>query len=136
MTTLRYLLDTDICIYVLSHRSKTARARFDHLKPGEAGVSVIGYGELSFGAAKSRESGTAMAHLQALTRIAEVLPLPVQAAQEYALIRHELEARGTPIGNNDLWIAAHAQAARLILVTNNEKEFRRVPGLKIENWAV
>ena len=63
-------------------------------------------------------------------------PLPEKAAEIYGFIRADLESRGEMIGNNDLWIAAHALASGLTLVTNNEKEFRRVPGLKVQNWAV
>ena len=131
----RYLLDADICIYALSRRYPAVSARFDRLKAGEAVISAIAYGELLFGASKSKATAAAGARLTALTLVASLAPLPLAAAGHYAEIRRHLEAAGTLIGANDLWIAAHARAAGLVLVTNNEREFRRVPGLEIENWA-
>lgn len=133
--TARFLLDTDTCIYLINRRSPEVLARFDRLKTGEAMISTIAYGELAFGAGKSRTRDLAMEHLKALTHVAAVAPLPVSAAEHYAAIRIDLEAAGRPIGNNDLWIAAHARAAGLTLVTNNEREFRRVSGLTVQNWA-
>jgi tRNA(fMet)-specific endonuclease VapC len=88
-----------------------------------------------FGISKSQRRADALLRLDALQQIAEVKELPVDAAAHYGEIRAQLERAGTPIGNNDLWIAAHARAAGLILVTNNEREFARVPELKLENWA-
>lgn len=131
----RFLLDTDICIYRLNNRSPGVRARFDRLRPAEAVISVVAFGELAFGAAKSRDPATANAHIESLLVIAAVAPLPTDAARHYAQIRRDLESRGMLIGSNDLWIAAHAKAANLVLVTNNEREFRRIGGLKIQNWA-
>ena len=87
------------------------------------------------GASKSGSPDAARAHLQALTTVAAIEPVPVEAAAHYAEIRHGVETKGTPIGGNDLWIAAHAKAAKLTLVTNNEREFRRVSGLKVQNWS-
>jgi tRNA(fMet)-specific endonuclease VapC len=97
-------------------------------------MSVVTYGELAYGARKSQLGKAALAHLQALLSSIEVLPLPEAAGLHYGGIRAELERRGEVISSNDLWIAAHALADGLILVTNNEREFRRVPGLTIENW--
>lgn len=131
----RYLLDSGVCIYALSGRNPAVIARFDRLKPGEAVISAIAYAELLFGASKSNATAAAGARLAALTLVAGLAPLPLEAARHYAEIRRHLEAEGTPIGANDLWIAAHARAAGLVLVTNNEREFRRVPGLEIENWV-
>jgi tRNA(fMet)-specific endonuclease VapC len=129
----RFLLDTNICIYIRSRRPPAIRVRFESLEPGEAALSVITYGELLFGAEKSVDR--ARRQLADLAGAIAVLPLPDGAAQAYGVIRASLETKGRMIGNNDLWIAAHARAAGLVLVTNNEREFRRVPGLKIENWA-
>jgi len=131
----RYLLDADICIYALSRRYPAVSARFDRLSAGEAVISAIAYGELLFGASKSKATAAAGARLTALTLVASLAPLPLAAAGHYAEIRRHLEGAGTPIGANDIWIAAHARAAGLILVTSNEREFRRVPGLEIENWV-
>lgn len=130
----RYLLDSDVCIYALSGRHPAVTARFDRLGAGEAVISAIAYGELLFGASKSKDTAAAGARLTALTLVASLAPLPLEAAGHYAEIRRHLEAAGTPIGGNDLWIAAHARAAGLVLVSNNEREFRRVPGLEVENW--
>lgn len=130
----RYLLDSDVCIYALSRRHPAVTVRFDRLGAGEAVISAIAYGELLFGASKSRDPAAAGARLTALTLVAGIGPLPLAAAGHYAEIRRHLEAAGTPIGSNDLWIAAHARAAGLVLVSNNEREFRRVPGLQVESW--
>ena len=130
----RYLLDSDICIYALSRRYPGVSARFDLLRPGEAVISAVAYGELLFGASKSSAPAAAAARLTALTLVAGLAPLPLAAAAHYAEIRRHLDAAGTPIGANDIWIAAHARATGLVLVTNNEREFRRVPGLEVENW--
>jgi tRNA(fMet)-specific endonuclease VapC len=130
----RYLLDADVCIYALSRRYPQVSARFDRLRTGEAVISAVAYGELLFGASKSSDVAAAGARLTALTLVAGLAPLPLGAASHYAQIRRHLEAAGTPIGANDLWIAAHARAAGLVLVTNNEREFRRVPGLDVESW--
>ena len=131
----RYLLDTNICIYIRARRPPAIRARFEKLEPGEAALSVITYGELLFGAEKSEDRPLSMRRLAELSSAIPVLSLPDGAAQTYGAIRAALEPKGRMIGNNDLWIAAHARASGLVLVTNNEREFRRVPGLKIENWA-
>ncbi len=131
----RYLLDTNICIYIRQSRPEQVLRRFRKLRPGEAALSVITYGELLFGAAKSTQRTAALERLRELVELLPALPLPENAAESYGIIRAELEAKGETIGNNDLWIAAHAMASSLTLVTNNEKEFRRVRGLKIQNWA-
>ena len=131
----RYLLDTNICIYIRQKRPEEVLRRFRTLRPGEAVLSVITYGELLYGAAKSEQRVAALERLRELVNLLPALPLPATAGEAYGAIRAQLESKGEMIGNNDLWIAAHAVAARLTLVTNNEKEFRRVRGLKIQNWA-
>ena len=135
MSKARYLLDTSVCIDVARFRSPKLQARFAKLQPGEALLSVITFGELQFGAAKSQQGAAARAALQELASLIPVLPLPVDAGAEYGRIRAHLEARGEPIGGNDLWIAAHARVAGLILITNNVRELGRVPGLKLLNWS-
>lgn len=132
----RYLLDTNICIYIRQKRPEKVLRRFRRLRPGEAVLSVITYGELLYGAAKSEQRVRALEQLRELVGLLPALSLPETAAESYGAIRAELEAKGERIGNNDLWIAAHAVAAGLTLVTNNEKEFRRVRGLKVQNWTV
>ena len=131
----RFLLDTNICIYIRRRRPREVLARFERLRPGEAVISVITYGELAYGAQKSRLREQAAEQLTELAALLPVMEMPPQAGQFYGTMRAALESCGELIGNNDLWIAAHAKAAELVLVTNNEREFRRVPGLKIQNWT-
>ena len=132
----RYLLDTNIFIYIRERRPEEVFRRFRRLRAGEAALSVISYGELFFGAAKRGQRADDLERLRALMHLLPPLPLPEAAAETYGAIRAELGARGEVISNNDLWIAAHALALGLTLVTNNEKEFRRVRGLKMQNWVV
>jgi tRNA(fMet)-specific endonuclease VapC len=132
----RYLLDTNICIYIQRKRPDEVLRRFRKLRPGEAALSVITYGELLYGAAKSKQRVAALEQLRELGNFLPGLSLPETAAEVYGTIRAELEVKGEMIGNNDLWIASHAVASGLTLITNNEREFRRVRGLKMQNWAV
>jgi len=136
MAAVRYLLDTNICIYIRRRRPPEVLARFEKLKPGEAALSVITYGELLYGVEKNQSQAKAMQMLRELLAFLPVLPLPAEVGEAYGAIRADLETRGEVIGNNDLWIAAHAKAAKLTLVTNNEREFRRIGGLKVQNWVV
>lgn len=129
-----YLLDTDICIYGRGLQPKVV-ARLEKVQEGEAAISVVTYGELLFGCAKSPAPGQALLRLNRFIDRIPALPLPVEAASVYGRIRNALERQGKRIGPNDLWIAAHAMVSGLTLVTNNEREFRRVEGLKIDNWA-
>jgi len=131
----RFLLDTNICIYIRQKRPEEVLRRFRSLRPGEAALSVITYGELVFGASKSKHRVEALERLNELIQWLPALPLPESAGHTYGTIRAELASRGEMIGNNDLWIASHAVAAGLTLVTNNEKEFCRVRGLRLQNWA-
>ncbi len=131
----RYLLDTNICIYIRQRRPEEVLRRFHKLRPGEAALSVITYGELLYGATKSSQQADALERLRELVHFLPALALPENAAETYGAIRAELELKGEMIGNNALWIAAHALASGFTLVTNHEKEFRRVPGLRIQNWA-
>lgn len=132
---LRYLLDTNICIYISKRRPPEVLERFKQLEPGEVGMSLVTYGELRYGAEKSQHREIA---LDKLTRLIEFIPVIMpdsQMAVHYGNIRAILERAGTPIGNNDLWIAAHALALSVTLVSNNTSEFKRVPGLTVENWV-
>jgi len=131
----RFLLDTNICIYIRQRRPPAVFARFQRLTPGEAVISVITYGELFYGVKKSRLREQATRQLTELASLLRVTELPPHAGEVYGAIRAALESRGETIGNHDLWIAAHARAAGLTLVTNNEHEFRRIQGLKIQNWV-
>ena len=131
----RFMLDTNICIYIRQKRPGEIVKRFSSLRRGEAVISVITYGELRYGTEKSRERERAVAILDEFATLIPVDPLPPSVALAYGSIRANLESRGETIGNNDLWIAAHARTADLTLVTNNEREFCRVPGLSVENWT-
>jgi tRNA(fMet)-specific endonuclease VapC len=131
----RFLLDTNICIFIRRQRPPEVLAKFQRLRPGEAVISVITYGELVYGVEKSRLREQASKQLMELAGLLPVMELPMLAGQSYGAIRAGLEAKGEVIGNNDLWIAAHARAAGLILVTNNKDEFRRIPDLKVQNWV-
>lgn len=131
----RYLLDSDICVYALSGRHPKVVRALDRRLPGQVAISVIALGELLTGAARSNDTQAARQRIAALISVADVLPLPPDAADHYAAIRSELERSGKPIGPNDLWIAAHAKAEGMTLVTNNEREFKRVKGLKLSNWT-
>lgn len=131
----RYLLDTNICIYIKNHRPPEVLARFSKLPHGKVAMSAITYGELCFGAEKSSKPKESRHILEQLTALIPVLPLGETVSIHYGKIRQYLQASGKLIGNNDLWIASHALANKLILVTNNVAEFERVPGLRVENWV-
>ena len=131
----RYLLDTNICIYIAKHNPASVRARFAQHNANELVLSVITYGELCFGIAKSQAPAKAKSSIEQLTQAIEISALPASASEHYGAIRAALEKKGQVIGNNDLWIAAHARANGWVLVTNNEKEFKRVPNLRVENWV-
>ena len=98
-------------------------------------MSIITYGELLFGAEKSQHPAPAMERLQRFGELVPVLTVPDESPRHYARIRSELERAGTPIGANDLWIASHALASELVLVSNNLRESGQVAGLATENWA-
>jgi len=124
----RYLLDTNF-----SHLHKNHRPA--EVPPGKVAMSAVTYGELCFGAEKSSKPKETRQILEHLISLIPVLPLDENVSTHCGKIRQQLQASGKPIGNNDLWIAAHALAGKLILVTNNLAEFERVPGLKVENWV-
>lgn len=131
----RYMLDTDICIYISRSRPSVVKERFERLKPGQVIMSVITYGELYYGASKSNQREEALAELSKTVRDIPVEDLTPTASQAYGEIRATLEKQGRTIGNNDLWIAAHAMALDVTLATNNEHKFLRVTGLSVENWT-
>jgi len=132
---LTYLLDTDICIYITKRKPASVLRKFEQLAVGEVGMSIITYGELLYGAEKSQHPKKALHILEELTNLIPPLPMAINAGKYYGKARSQLEKLGTPIGNNDLWIAAHALALDLIMVTNNIKEFSRIPHLTAENWV-
>ncbi len=132
---MQYMLDTNICIYISQKNLPQPVATFRSLRQGEVGISVVTYAELLWGAEKSHSAVAARRLVADFIERAPVLPIGEDAGPICAEVRAYLARKGTPIGANDLWIAAHALAENLVLVTNNEREFKRVPGLKIENWT-
>ena len=131
----RYLLDTNICIHIRQNRRLEITERFRSLKAGEPAISLITYGELAYGAEKSQHRDSAQKQLAELLSLLPLLPLPEASGKIYGILRADLAKKGMLISSNDLWIAAHALAADLTLVTSNEREFSRVPHLRFENWA-
>jgi tRNA(fMet)-specific endonuclease VapC len=130
-----YMLDTDICAYISRRNSPQVSARFQACPEGQMAVSVVTYGELRVGAEKSNRRNAALSELDLFTLAVPVLPMDRKVAEIYAKIRLDLQQRGQIIGANDLWIAAHCMQLGLTLVTNNEREFSRIPNLTIENWT-
>lgn len=132
---MKYLLDTDICIYIIKQHSPSVIKKFKSISLGDIGMSSITLAELLYGVEKSQQQQKNKAALEEFTLPLEIVSFDDCAAQHYSVIRAQLERKGTPIGSLDLMIAAHAQCLDVTLVTNNVKEFSRVPKLKIENWV-
>jgi tRNA(fMet)-specific endonuclease VapC len=129
------MLDTDICIYIIKRKPGSVVHRLEQLKPGELAMSAITFAELVNGAKKSKYVEANMERLNDLSELIDVRPFDRQAALFYGSVRSSLEKSGEVIGGNDLLIAAHALSLDWTLVTNNEKEFRRVEGLRVKNWV-
>ena len=132
---MRFLLDTDICIHIAKRKPVRVLAQLEQLKPGDVGMSIVTYLELTYGAFKSRALEANLARIEQLETLIPAQPLGVSAGKHYGRLRAELEAAGMPIGAYDLMIAAHALSLGLVLVTNNVREFSRVRGLRVENWV-
>ena len=132
---LRYLLDTNICIYIAKQKPLSVLKKFEQIEVGDVGMSIVTYGELLYGAQKSHHPKKTHLVLDELVSLIPPLPMSIQVAKYYGDVLSKLEKQGKPIGNNDLWIAAHALTLELVLITNNVKEFSKVPRLKIENWV-
>jgi tRNA(fMet)-specific endonuclease VapC len=130
-----YLLDTNICIYLINERSTRVFEKLVSLDPAEVAISSVTLAELQYGVEKSEARERNAKALDMFVVPMEVLPFDADAAREYGRVRADLERRGKPIGGMDLMIAAHALSARATLVTNNTREFTRVRGLLVENWA-
>jgi tRNA(fMet)-specific endonuclease VapC len=131
---MRYMLDTDICIYAINHRPATVRAALQRHQPAGIGISAITAAELHFGVARSGSARNEAA-LRGFVAMLEIAPFDDTAAEINGRLRSWLASQGTPIGPYDALIAAHAQALGVTLVSNNTREFARVPGLRLENWA-
>jgi tRNA(fMet)-specific endonuclease VapC len=130
-----YMLDTDISSYIMKRSHESVLSRLQKVPIGVVCISVITKSELLFGVEVSPRRQQDHAALDQYLRHVEILDFPDEAALHCAQIRAVLKTRGTMIGANDLFIAAHARALKLTLVTNNTEEFGRVPDLKIENWS-
>ena len=130
------MLDTDICIYIIKRKPLRVLERLGLIQPGQLSMSAITFAELMNGAKKSQRVEANVSRLNALGEILEICSFDQQAAVAYGDVRSSLEKRGEVIGPHDLLIAAHALSLDRILVTNNEREFKRVEGLKVDNWAV
>ena len=130
----RLMLDTDTCSYIMKRSSDVLLKRLSKTPVSDICISVITKSELLYGVEISPRRQQDEAAVNAFLTFVEVLDFPDEAASHYASIRARLKAKGSMIGANDLFIAAHARSLGVILVTNNTREFARVPELKIENW--
>lgn len=129
------MLDTNICIYIIKRKPEKVLRKFEFCNYGDICISSITLGELEFGVCKSQSPERNGLALKIFLEGIVVAPFDIKAAMEYGDIRANLERKGTPIGANDMLIAAHARSLKLILVTNNLKEFSRVENLVLENWT-
>jgi tRNA(fMet)-specific endonuclease VapC len=130
----KYLLDTNTCIYVINRKPPSAVRHIRSRNPDDIAISTITIAELQYGVSRSQFADrNRIALLEFLVPFI-IIDFDQSAAAVYGIIRASLEKRGTPVGPMDLLIAAQALSEKLILITNNEKEFRRIEGLKIENW--
>ena len=132
---MRYMLDTNICIYAIKHKPEKVFERLQKTEPEDVCISSVTYAELVHGVEKSAAVEKNRVALSLLLSNIEILSFDTDAANEYGKIRADLERQGTPIGPLDMMIAGHARSQSYTLVTNNTKEFCRVKDLKIENWA-
>ena len=128
------MLDTNICIYVINQRDQGMLERFEPFS-ARVCISSITYAELCFGVVNSGHVDHNTRELEAFRLDLEIVPFGEEAGMHYAEIRSALRRRGTPIGANDLLLAAHARSLDAMLVTNNRSEFDRVPELRVENWV-
>jgi tRNA(fMet)-specific endonuclease VapC len=129
------MLDTNICIFAIKHKPDTVIKKFLSYNPEELCISAITYAELMHGVEKSMAVERNRIALSLFLSPITILEFDGQAAEEYGRIKAELEKKGMPIGPMDTLIAAHAKSSELILVTNNTREFKRVAGLMVEDWA-
>lgn len=129
-----YLLDTNICIYIINNKPPHVFEKFKQYQLGQLGISSITASELAFGVEKSGSQRNKLALNKFLAPL-EIFPYDEQAIWHYAELRHQLQSTGQSIGSLDMLIAAHALALKVTLVTNNVKEFKRVKGLIVENWV-
>jgi len=132
---MRYLIDTNICIYIMNQHPVELVKKFKKVRIDDIGISSITVSELQYGVSKSKHREKNQQRLNEFLLPMKILAFDENAAKYYGDIRYLLEKQGQIIGPLDLLIAAHAISEQLIIVTNNDKEFRRIKNLKIENWA-
>lgn len=132
---MKYMLDTNICIYAIKHKPPEVIKIFLKHDPDDMCISAITYGELMHGVEKSQAVERNRIALTLFLSSISILPFDYYAAEEYGKIRADLEHKGTPIGPMDMLIAGHARSEKLILVTNNTREFLRVEGLDVVDWT-
>ena len=132
---MEYLLDTNICIYIIKKKPFEVFEKFKTLTIGDVGISSITLAELQFGIEKSSNAEKNREALEKFLTPIEIIDYGFEASVEYGKIRAELEKKGIPIGPLDMLIASHAKSLDVVLVTNNVKEFESIAGLKIENWT-
>ena len=130
----RYMLDTDMCSYIIKERPVSVLQHFQELNMESICISIVSYAELMYGVERSSSKRINHSVIRDFTRYLDVISWDIGAADEYAVLRTDLEAKGTPIGAMDMMIAAHSKSINSVLVTNNQKHFTKVHGLKIENW--
>lgn len=131
----RCMLDTDMCSYIIKEHPESVRQRFQTLAMEQLCISVVTYAELIYGVARSSSKRVNRPIIEDFVRHLDVMDWDTEAADQYGVIRAELEAAGTPIGAMDMMIAAHAKSIKAVLVTNNQKHFTKVKGLKVDNWV-
>lgn len=131
---MKYLLDTNICIYIIKKKPQNVVIKLSKININDVGISSITLSELEYDIEKSSNPNKNRIALIEFLSIMEIYNYNDNAAKEYGIIRSDLEKRGQIIGSMDMLIAAHAKSMELILVTNNEDEFKRIKGLAIENW--
>jgi len=132
---MKYMLDTNICIYLIKQQPRGVIDKFQGIIPGEIAISSVTVAEMMYGVGKSQHKERNKSALESFLAPLEIVDFDFKAAQHYGAIRAYLEKMGIPIGAYDLMIAAHALSLGLILVTNNEREFQRIPDLIVENWV-
>lgn len=132
---MRYMLDTNICIYLIKHKPLQVFEKLQEHNPDEICISAVTYAELVHGVEKSKAVERNRLALTILLSNIEILDFDMKAAEEYGRIRADLEKKGTPIGPLDMMIAGHAKSLGYTIVTNNVGEFKRVEGLQYENWV-
>ena len=132
---MRYMLDTNICIYSIKHKPEQVFLRLQEHNPADICISSVTYAELVYGVEKSQAVEKNRLALTLLLSNIEILNFDALAAESYGKIRADLEKQGTPIGPLDMMIAGHAKSLGYTVVTNNTKEFKRIKDLKLENWT-